>query len=297
MRGTSTRPRRSGRIVAAVTLAGLLAVVSVFGQASAQDPVETADLKITKSGSPDPVVATKRLTYTITVENLGPDTATNVVVTDKLPKGTKFVSAQSTDGNCALSGRTVTCEVGQLTSGPDSDRATINLVVRAPKRTDNLANTAEVSSDTTDPNAANNRAIETVRVIAGSGGKPKKPSCRGTVATIVGTSGNDVLIGTPKRDVIKARGGDDTIRARGGRDLICANGGNDVVRGGNDADRIYGGGGRDRLHGNRGDDAIRGQRGRDRLRGGFGDDFLGGGPGIDRCRGGAGQDTKRSCEK
>jgi uncharacterized repeat protein (TIGR01451 family) len=297
MRGTSTRYGRGGRIMAAVALAGLLAVVSVFGQATAQDPADTADLKITKSGSPDPVVTTKRLTYTISVENLGPMAATNVVVTDKLPKQTRFVSAASTKGNCALAGKTVTCELGQLTSGPDAEPVTISLVVRAPKGAGNLANTAEVSSDTTDPNTANNRATETVRVIAGGSGKQKKPRCRGTVATIVGTSGSDVLVGTPKRDVIKARGGDDTIRARGGRDLICANGGNDVVRGGNDADRIYGGRGRDRLHGNRGDDTIRGQRGRDRLRGGFGDDFLGGGRGIDRCRGGAGQDTKRSCER
>ena len=52
-----------------------------------------ADLVISKSDSPDPVYAAGTLTYTITVTNNGPSTATNVVVTDTYPSDFSFVSS------------------------------------------------------------------------------------------------------------------------------------------------------------------------------------------------------------
>ena len=50
------------------------------------------DLSITKTDRPDPVFVGARLTYTLTVRNAGPDTATNVRVADALPAATTFVS-------------------------------------------------------------------------------------------------------------------------------------------------------------------------------------------------------------
>src|SRR5262245_56430973 len=55
-------------------------------------------------------------------------------------------------------------------------------------------------------------------------------TCRGETATIVGTSGNDVLVGTRGVDVISGLGGDDQITSLQGADLICAGRGNDVVK-------------------------------------------------------------------
>ncbi|HXI69439.1 MAG TPA: Ig-like domain-containing protein [Verrucomicrobiae bacterium] len=52
----------------------------------------TADIAILKTG-PTNGVAGSNMTYTITVTNLGPSTATNVVVNDLLPAGFTFVSA------------------------------------------------------------------------------------------------------------------------------------------------------------------------------------------------------------
>ena len=52
-----------------------------------------ADLSITKTDSADPVIAGQDLTYTLVVTNDGPSDATNVVVTDAVPAGTSFVSA------------------------------------------------------------------------------------------------------------------------------------------------------------------------------------------------------------
>ena len=49
---------------------------------------------------------------------------------------------------------------------------------------------------------------------------PPVAQCKGLVATIVGTSGNDVLTGTAARDVIAALGGNDRIAGLGGNDVI-----------------------------------------------------------------------------
>lgn len=99
--------------------------------------------------------------------------------------------------------------------------------------------------------------------------------CRGTQATLVGTSGRDTLQGTRRRDVIVGLGGNDRIRGFGAGDLVCAGRGSDLVRAGRGNDKVFGGLGNDRLFG---------QIGKDRLRGGRGDDRLAGGPGRDSLR-------------
>src|SRR5207244_974864 len=62
---------------------------------------KSADLGITKSDSPDPVIAGGTLTYTLTVSNAGPSTASNVTVTDTLPPGVTFQSASGTGWSCS----------------------------------------------------------------------------------------------------------------------------------------------------------------------------------------------------
>ncbi|UDY22873.1 CocE/NonD family hydrolase [Nocardioides sp. Kera G14] len=74
-----------------------------------------------------------------------------------------------------------------------------------------------------------------------------KATCRGLRATIVGTSGADVLVGTSRRDVIVGGAGNDVIRGRGGNDVICGGRGKDRISGGRGRDRLYGGPGRDRI--------------------------------------------------
>lgn len=104
---------------------------------------------------------------------------------------------------------------------------------------------------------------------------PPEPTvfCKGKPATLIGTSGNDVLTGTSGRDVVAALSGNDVVTALGGNDLVCAGGGRDKVNGGGGKDRILGQGGNDRL---------RGAGGRDTLRGGGGNDKCNGGPGRDK---------------
>jgi len=138
--------------------------------------------------------------------------------------------------------------------------------------------------------------------------------CNSIEATIVGTTGDDVIAGSILDDVIVALEGDDTITGGDGDDTICGNDGNDTVNGDDDGDYIDGGLGNDVLSGGKKDDTILGQDGsdtlngddgKDTLNGGAGDDVLNGGKqndtlnggdGTDTCDGGAGNDTEINCE-
>jgi len=86
----------------AVTSLALFALLAMGGPSRgvAAGPEDPADLSLTKSDSPDPVTVGAVLTYTILVSNAGPDPATNVVVTDDLPKQVDFVSATASSGSC-----------------------------------------------------------------------------------------------------------------------------------------------------------------------------------------------------
>jgi uncharacterized repeat protein (TIGR01451 family) len=118
----------------------------------------TADLAVTKTGTPDPVVAGQKETYTITVTNNGPLTATGVVVDDAwsaasgIKGGIAFKSVSTTQGTCTQSGAGISCAVGSLANGAT---ATITLVLQ-PRSKGSLSDTATVSGNESDPDSGNN---------------------------------------------------------------------------------------------------------------------------------------------
>ena len=121
-----------------------------------------ADLAITKTDLPDPVVAGNNVTYTLTVTNLGPSDAAGVVATDTLPGSVTFVSATPSQGSCAQAAGVVTCPLGTIASGAT---ATIAIVVTT--TIDGLiTDTAVVSASTPDPVPANNTASQSTTVTA-----------------------------------------------------------------------------------------------------------------------------------
>jgi uncharacterized repeat protein (TIGR01451 family) len=127
-----------------------------------------ADLSLSKTDSPDPVLAGALLTYGITVGNGGPSNASNVTVTDVLPAGTTFASLTAPGGwSCTTpsvgAGGTVSCANASLAPGS----ASITLAVTVSGGLaggSTLSNTATVASDTADPNGANNSATATTTV-------------------------------------------------------------------------------------------------------------------------------------
>ena len=142
-----------------------------IGPYEAQGPVAiVSDLMISQAVNKTSVKQGELLTYTVRVQNLGPETAPNVVVTDLLPTGATFVSARQNKGSTTAppAGQTgtVTWTLGDLVDQAN-EVATITVTVLVRGRT-TITNTASVTGDVADPNAANNTAAIRVSVAAGS---------------------------------------------------------------------------------------------------------------------------------
>jgi uncharacterized repeat protein (TIGR01451 family) len=114
--------------------------------------VPTADLRVTKLARPSQAVVGQLVTFTIVVTSVGPDVATNVVLTDHLPAGLRFVSAQTAQGN--YDSTTGAWTIGTLDAGAS---ATLRITARV-RAAGTIRNTAQVTSDFFDPNLANNTA-------------------------------------------------------------------------------------------------------------------------------------------
>lgn len=115
--------------------------------------VNTADLSVTLTDTPDPVKKGTKLTYTLTITNNGPLTATGIRVTDILPPNIEFEWASTSQGSCSGRGP-VNCALGTLSSG---SMATVTIVIK-PKNVGSNINTATVTGDIPDFNTANNSA-------------------------------------------------------------------------------------------------------------------------------------------
>lgn len=94
------------------------------------------------------------------------------------------------------------------------------------------------------------------------------------MATMIGTSGPDILIGTGAADTIFGRAGNDAITGKEGNDRLYGEAGSDRVVGGDGGDELLGGSGADLLLGDAGDDTILGGLGMDRAWGGAGADRI-----------------------
>jgi uncharacterized repeat protein (TIGR01451 family) len=133
-----------------------------------QQELNTTDLELSVSDSPDPVAAGTQLTYTLTVSNDGPNPAASVQIVDTLSPGVSFVSASS---GCSHSAGVVTCKVGELLAH-DSTAVTIVVSVPAdlvydngaPKTVTNNATVTNLAGPDADP--ADNTASTDTLVIA-----------------------------------------------------------------------------------------------------------------------------------
>jgi uncharacterized repeat protein (TIGR01451 family) len=126
--------------------------------------IASADLGITKTDSPDPVLAGANLTYVLTVTNLGPSWARDVSVSDALPAGVSFVSASIGGGGgvcVALGGSptVVQCSLGDIETGGIRVITLQTLVASSVPHGTMISNTAAVTSTTPDPVGANNSAM------------------------------------------------------------------------------------------------------------------------------------------
>jgi uncharacterized repeat protein (TIGR01451 family) len=150
---TDTATATAANIVPSITTNTASATVVVAN-------ANSADVAIVKTGTPNPVTEGTPLTYTLTVTNNGPASATNVTVADTLPSVVTYLSTTTTQGSCSEAGGSVTCLLGTMANGATATIAILTL----PNAPGVVSNTATVTADQTDPNTSNNTStqIETI---------------------------------------------------------------------------------------------------------------------------------------
>jgi large repetitive protein len=131
------------------------------GSAAVIDPGPT-DVSIVKTASPTTAPQGDTATYTLTVTNNGPGTATGTTVTDVLPAGTMLLSVNTSQGTCSGT-TTVICNVGILAPAAN---ATIAILVRLPQTVGPLSNTATVTTANVETAPANNTSTAVLDIAA-----------------------------------------------------------------------------------------------------------------------------------
>jgi large repetitive protein len=132
--------------------------------------VNRADLAVTKSGAAT-AAAGQNHVYTIGVANTGPSPAASVTLNDALPAGTRFVSLQQAAGpafTCTTpavgANGSVNCTLATLPSGSSATfTLTVSLDAAIAMGTV-VSNTANATSATSDPAAANNSATSNTTI-------------------------------------------------------------------------------------------------------------------------------------
>ena len=115
-------------------------VLTVVGAAT------TANIVVTKTASPNPVLAGGTITYSIVVKNNGPAAAANVVLSDPIPANTTFLSLTQTGTawTVASTTPTVKCTINPLPSGATTTftlTVTVGAAVTSGTKISNTAST------------------------------------------------------------------------------------------------------------------------------------------------------------
>jgi uncharacterized repeat protein (TIGR01451 family) len=123
---------------------------SEFSRSVQAVPLPASDLSVSASFSPSPVIVGNDVTVSITVRNAGPNSATGVEVTDRLPIGSSFISSAS-GFRLDASGQLV----ADLATIPAGQARTVSYVIR-PGIVGSIANDVRVSTDVIDTLPENN---------------------------------------------------------------------------------------------------------------------------------------------
>lgn len=122
----------------------------------------SAGLSVSIADAPDPVTPTDTLAYTITLDNAGPNSATNVVVTDTLPSSVRFQSITAPAGfTCvtpaAGSSGAVQCSAASVPAG--TSQFTLNATLGSGVADGTvIVNSVSVSAASFDADTSNNSA-------------------------------------------------------------------------------------------------------------------------------------------
>ncbi len=117
---------------------------------------QSADLVINQADLPPVGPAGGVFTYTVRVDNNGPDGATGVTLSNTIPPGSTYVGVTPTQGSCSQAAGVVSCTLGNLAFLAQAT-VTIQVILPTPGVWTNSASTTSAVSD---PNLTNNASIE-----------------------------------------------------------------------------------------------------------------------------------------
>jgi uncharacterized repeat protein (TIGR01451 family)/LPXTG-motif cell wall-anchored protein len=150
--------------------------------------VLSADLAIDKSVSQTTATAGDQFNWILDITNHGPDTATNVVVSDTIPASFEVVGTFPTAGlACTNTANSVSCTAASLANGA-TVRAVIQVRVLAAAAPGVVTNTAAVVADSTDPNTADNSDSASITVTAAGSQAPVPPAASGGTGATSGVT-------------------------------------------------------------------------------------------------------------
>jgi len=125
--------------------------------------VSPTDLRVTQSANPSPVTVGSNLTYTITVNNNGPEVVEDLNVMDTIPATVNIVSLVPAD-SCDFGPEKIYCRFLDLAAGASG---TVTLVV-TPTVAGSLTNQVELVSSTPDVNMTDNFSSVSTEVVTAS---------------------------------------------------------------------------------------------------------------------------------
>ena len=103
------------------------------------------------------------MTYTVTVTNTGPSSATGIILTDRLPAVMSFRSATLSQGSCSLMSDVVTCNLGTIDVGANA-AVVITVTPLSAESGFSVTNTASVEAVEPDSDRTNNTASQSTMV-------------------------------------------------------------------------------------------------------------------------------------
>ncbi|MGI9107260.1 MAG: S8 family serine peptidase [Pyrinomonadaceae bacterium] len=117
-----------------------------------------ADLQLTGTAAPNPILVGENLTYNLGVTNRGPGRAAGVELTHTLTQQATLISCTSTKGACSASSNgKVSVALGLLESGESANITIIVKVAASPTSGPSIINsTTTITSSTSDPDQTNN---------------------------------------------------------------------------------------------------------------------------------------------
>jgi uncharacterized repeat protein (TIGR01451 family) len=120
------------------------------------------NIRLDSSAPSDTGIVGTDFSYNVWVVNDGPDTATNVTLIANLHHSLSYVSSELTQGTCSVGGNTITCNLGDITSGSD-----VGVLVNVTPTTEgSISSTFTVSALERDANIDNNK-ISITTVVGG----------------------------------------------------------------------------------------------------------------------------------